>query len=494
MGNASQLGIRGRNWGFPTAVSACGAIFAILLARWTLVSGAPLLICAVVLACGLASIYLWLSHVRQNGFDLLDPANAVGAVLVVGFWSNWLLAAVHRATSPSSKTLCIVALATVAFFGAYRSRVAKPVWRCLPLPRFLARPMGRAASRRLFALWACTAAFRVAFSYRGGFGSALTARTTTGPLDNFIQLIGFLGPYLLYMDVVLLSDDPRGHSRALWVLVIGGVFAEAGLAALAGWKSGPLVIAVAVLLYMRVRGKNSRASVTLGVTALVVSLPICVVSFGAISNYRMQARGQSVSPWALGQLLASYTSAQAPNAARALSQRVAYGQMLDTLVSAVDRRVVPYQRGATLWPALVTFVPRALWPGKPTISVGGWYARTVLGWDPDSRSEAAVTLLGDFYLNFGVAGVVAGMMLYGFAMRAAYEHLIRRVGTTAAIWAFLPIFVVGTLGLEKNFASIVAQTLQLLVSVVAVTFVVQQSGHGGRLVVPSDVLLQGTKR
>jgi hypothetical protein len=156
-------------------------------------------------------------------------------------------------------------------------------------------------------------------------------------------------------------------------------------------------------------------------------------------------------------------------------QRVAYGSMLSNGVGAVDNGVVVFQRGATLWPAFVWFVPRALWSGKPIMSIGSWYATTVLGWAPGS-GETSPTLPGDFYLNFGLAGVLVGMFLYGLGMRLAYEYLVVRIGPPTGTWAFLPIFMVFGLAIEKNFSAIVGQAMQSLFSVLAIIWLLQRRG------------------
>ena len=71
-----------------------------------------------------------------------------------------------------------------------------------------------------------------------------------------------------------------------------------------------------------------------------------------------------------------------------------------------------YQRGATLTPMLVAFIPRILWEDKPGISTGQVLNREF------HVSESADTYispshLGELYWNFGWSGAVGGMLLIG---------------------------------------------------------------------------------
>jgi hypothetical protein len=63
------------------------------------------------------------------------------------------------------------------------------------------------------------------------------------------------------------------------------------------------------------------------------------------------------------------------------------------------------------------FVPRVLWPEKPKIALGAWYAmeigqavETEDGWYNNSVN---MTQAGELYLNFGWLGVIAGLPLFG---------------------------------------------------------------------------------
>ena len=74
-------------------------------------------------------------------------------------------------------------------------------------------------------------------------------------------------------------------------------------------------------------------------------------------------------------------------------------------------RWVPYARGETLFgPTLAFFVPRMLWPDKPTLTMGRDFGETfrvvhIL----DQTTRIAVTVPGELYWNFDLPGILLGM-------------------------------------------------------------------------------------
>lgn len=74
--------------------------------------------------------------------------------------------------------------------------------------------------------------------------------------------------------------------------------------------------------------------------------------------------------------------------------------------------ITPFQHGYTLTPIITTFIPRLLWPDKPSIPTGQILNKEF------HVSEGADTYispshLGELYWNFGWAGVIVGMSLIG---------------------------------------------------------------------------------
>jgi len=113
----------------------------------------------------------------------------------------------------------------------------------------------------------------------------------------------------------------------------------------------------------------------------------------------------------------------------------AVGIRLDMLgvVSVLVRdtpRPVPFQKGKTIAPLLVAPIPRILWPNKPEYSVGLWVTEQ---YSHGLESHTAPTQIGEFYMNFGLWGVVLGLLLLGMTLRLMHELLMRNDSTAFAL-------------------------------------------------------------
>jgi oligosaccharide repeat unit polymerase len=86
----------------------------------------------------------------------------------------------------------------------------------------------------------------------------------------------------------------------------------------------------------------------------------------------------------------------------------------------------PFRHGQTLMVTLLGFIPRAVWPEKP-VGIGKELTRYVVGpfYEETEGFSVAVTLPGDFYLNFGWFGVILGGFSLGLACRAIKRYATR---------------------------------------------------------------------
>ena len=104
-------------------------------------------------------------------------------------------------------------------------------------------------------------------------------------------------------------------------------------------------------------------------------------------------------------------------------------------------------------PAFSWFIPSAVWDEKPRLSRGRWYAEEVLGWPPDEKSEAAMTMWGDGYMNFGLVGVLLFVMIWQSAFYIMYQRYLRVGGFTSylVVMLYLPMLF----AVETNLAVVI---------------------------------------
>jgi hypothetical protein len=71
--------------------------------------------------------------------------------------------------------------------------------------------------------------------------------------------------------------------------------------------------------------------------------------------------------------------------------------------------------GETMKYASYAFIPRLIWPDKPTVTRGGWFSAYLGLYDTEAEATTAIgmTAVGELYWNFGPLGVLIGMLAIG---------------------------------------------------------------------------------
>jgi hypothetical protein len=143
------------------------------------------------------------------------------------------------------------------------------------------------------------------------------------------------------------------------------------------------------------------------------------------------------------------------NSLRAFLQRMG----IITSLAAVLRDVpdlVPYRHGETLILAPIgILVPRILWPDKPLINVGREFGVTFrLVNVVDRQTYIAPSLVGEYYWNFGLPGVVIGMFLTGGVYRFIYRKYGEPRGFVPIVNGIYVMLFMRLIHFEGGFAGI----------------------------------------
>jgi hypothetical protein len=120
---------------------------------------------------------------------------------------------------------------------------------------------------------------------------------------------------------------------------------------------------------------------------------------------------------------------------------------------------IPYWSGdsyRTLW---TSFIPRILWPGKPQATIGQDFGhRYFLLNENDKGTSINLPWLIEFYINFGILGLLAGMFFVGVFFRVLLEKL--KVPVRARMEYVLAVTITFSLFYaESNFALMVGGML-----------------------------------
>lgn len=88
-------------------------------------------------------------------------------------------------------------------------------------------------------------------------------------------------------------------------------------------------------------------------------------------------------------------------------------QVTGFMVGEVSRTGL--QLGATMQDLYYAFIPRIIWPEKPPVSRGAWFT-SYLGMsysEAEATTSTGMTIVGEWYWNFGIWGVAFGMFCTG---------------------------------------------------------------------------------
>lgn len=145
--------------------------------------------------------------------------------------------------------------------------------------------------------------------------------------------------------------------------------------------------------------------------------------------------------------------------------RIAHISTFSKVVSMTPE-VVPYWLGdsySTLW---TSFIPRALWPGKPHSTIGQDFGHRYEFIAPDDLwTSINLPWIIEFYANFGSFGVAVGMFTVGIFFRILVQKF--RAPANLPIEHALSVSVMfGLFYAESNFALMVGGILSTYISLV----------------------------
>jgi hypothetical protein len=92
---------------------------------------------------------------------------------------------------------------------------------------------------------------------------------------------------------------------------------------------------------------------------------------------------------------------------------------------------VPFQGGWSLGYIPLSYIPRIVWPGKPSLAQGIWVTEN-FGAGPGVASHTGSTWVGELWYSYGWPGVVIGMFLVGVFLRVLHEVVFRPHSVMAA--------------------------------------------------------------
>lgn len=182
-------------------------------------------------------------------------------------------------------------------------------------------------------------------------------------------------------------------------------------------KSNTMLALLPALVFLSRRKQHYKWIPAVGILLLVLYLGIVAPAVNTSRNiqqgdayYRIMVGLKSSSPFYTGEPVALSLK----NQFDALMERLfEIPQVTGFMVGEVSRSGL--QLGSSMKDLYYAFIPRIIWPEKPPVSRGAWFT-TYLGMsnsEAEATTSTGMTTVGEWYWNFGIAGVAAGMLLTG---------------------------------------------------------------------------------
>jgi hypothetical protein len=182
-------------------------------------------------------------------------------------------------------------------------------------------------------------------------------------------------------------------------------------------KSNTMLALLPALVFLSRRKQHYKWIPAVGILLLVLYLGIVAPAVNTSRNiqqgdayYRIMLGLKSSSPFYTGEPF----TLSLKNQFDALMERLfEIPQVTGFMVGEVSRSGL--QLGSSMKDLYYAFIPRIIWPEKPPVSRGAWFT-TYLGMansEAEATTSTGMTIVGEWYWNFGVVGVAAGMFLIG---------------------------------------------------------------------------------
>jgi hypothetical protein len=333
------------------------------------------------------------------------------------------------------------------------------------LPRSLTSRHLESVSR-LVPILAAGVLINLLLLWEGSFGSSLSEFIGNLTFVSVFRAMNhwfFMGWFL----VVFFAVRAGFRSAPLALLLVSGTLAVAQglLSGSRGYVFTCMIVAAAAAFYAgpgRIRSKWVVAFFGAAIAALFLG-------FLLMSQYRVLRQQQyGIEPISIKETSALVRAAIEDSSRMGLEEQAAAAsaRMLERL-NSLDLLGITLARSEVLKPAersvgidnnilkdiMLGFIPRPLWPDKPTTGdFGLWFSRLYL--DSPYLTWSGPSVFGDLYRNFGYAGIPAGMLLIGIYLRTIYGALVGG-GAGTPMGPLLYVFLLQSLNWEGAYSSFI---------------------------------------
>ncbi len=119
------------------------------------------------------------------------------------------------------------------------------------------------------------------------------------------------------------------------------------------------------------------------------------------------------------------------------------GAALPSVYSNFYPEVYPFELGRTFLLEAQGLVPRFLWPNKPNLSRElNKYSVNVRILESPDETSVVFDAITEYYVNFGLIGVLCLSVLHGYSLRVLYDWLMQTLPFFMAVSVFCVLFLI----------------------------------------------------
>ena len=295
-------------------------------------------------------------------------------------------------------------------------------------------------------------------------------RQLVSNLENTLPVVGFAILVRYYLRGKLHGFDK--------FLVVGYTLVAMIVGISSGWLGSFVGVGVVcVVVYIFERHK-------LPLTAALIVLPVILFFQPAKSAFRARywertdsedSRAERVNFWVQkswdlwSDALAEHDGAQTRELLDATISRLALLQQTANVIELTPRRI-PFQNGGTYSYIAITFIPRALWPDKPSVNdANRWYQVTYGLTAPGQLSSVSIAVgtVAESYINFGWLGPILIVFPLGIFL-GCFERIFLHADAGLLFSSLGAVLVPQLVSVESQMAEYVAGLAQQILVVLLV--------------------------
>ncbi len=380
---------------------------------------------------GIVAVFALTGSGKQTVSDLFEIKRIVSILVLIMFSISPLIRILQGFYSDSGLSLITAELIALFGFLSYLlgySLISKSS-NSLMLKRYFQK-VGNLSNSGLLSLVFLIIVFQLFTLYLNKYAFAV-AKVSFGAWDNIIDLISSYAVVLLFVLTLRIKEFKNNFIvKAGWIILfVTCLFMQL----ISGWKGKVLILFLIPLIASYYKIKKFYAG-----RFLVILILFFLIVYPMMYLYRAQAIFQqynlevapsiteSIVSWDdvlqsgvtdnIGSIFASFD-------ASVLTERT---DMLEPLTRIATMTKIPenllYGKTISLF-FISLFVPRFLWDDKPDIDIGKWFGMEYGYSSFYGQSSIAMTLFGEFYLNFWWLGLILGMVFMGSLHAFIYKNL-----------------------------------------------------------------------